>query len=360
MNIVFDNIIFSLQRSGGISTVWKEFLIRCFKHTKQMHITCINYPNNNIYSNLDFNASNQVLYKKLKTPFSRYSPITIKNDSPFIFHSSYYRICNNPHAINITTVHDFTYELFNHGIKRIIHSWQKRNAILHSSYIICISENTKKDLRRFFPNIDPQRIFVVYNGVSTDYHVLTSTEQENVSLPYKSHEYVLFVGSRAKYKNFELTLQAISRSELNLVVVGAHLNEEEKKIIKRYFKNTSRVFCTGHINNAKLNVLYNYALALIYPSIYEGFGIPILEAQKAGCPVIAYNGSSIPEVIGDTPLLMKETTTNEIIRCLSILSDNERRKQIIENGLKNAGRFSWEKMYNEIMNIYKIAWESRK
>ena len=189
-------------------------------------------------------------------------------------------------------------------------------------------------MRRFFPNIDPQRIFVVYNGVSTDYHILTSTEQENVSLPYKSHEYVLFVGSRAKYKNFELTLQAISRSELNLVVVGAHLNEEEKKIIKRYFKNTSRVFCTGHINNAKLNVLYNYALALIYPSIYEGFGIPILEAQKAGCPVI--------------------------IRCLSILSDNERRKQIIENGLKNAGRFSWEKMYNEIMNIYKIAWESRK
>lgn len=357
MEIIFDNIIFALQKSGGISTVWHELLSRCLKYKKDTYITCINYPNNNINNNIDFNSANQILHKKLITPFSRYIPINLKNKSPFIFHSSYYRICNNPLAINITTVHDFTYEFYNHGLKKWVHSSQKKYAILHSDYIICISENTKRDLIKFFPNVNPQKIFVVYNGVSTDYRILSPTEENKINLHFKPYEYVLFVGSRAKYKNFTLTLQAIAQSNLNLVIVGPPLNNEEKEIVRTLFKDSTKVFCTGFINNVDLNILYNYAFALIYPSSYEGFGIPILEAQKAGCPVIAYNGSSIPEVIGETPLLMRETSTNEIHRCLMLLKDLQRREQIIKKGIKNASKFSWDNMYNETMNIYQIAWK---
>lgn len=105
------------------------------------------------------------------------------------------------------------------------------------------------------------------------------SEQPSKNLPFPAESYAIFVGSRAKYKNFELTIKAISQSNLNFVIVGA-LNKHEQKLVHQYFKEAKRVHCTGYIDNKGLNILYNNAFALLYPSIYEGFGIPILEAQK--------------------------------------------------------------------------------
>lgn len=359
MNIIFDNIIFALQKSGGISTVWKELLVRCLKKKQNIKTTCINYSNQNINSDINFNLSDFIINKKLQFSWSRYLPIYLNNNTTFIFHSSYYRICKNPHAINITTIHDFTYEYFNHGLKKWIHSWQKKYAILHSDYIICISENTKKDLLKFIPEIDSRKIFVVYNGVSEDYHRLKLQANINHIIPYEPLKYVLFIGSRAKYKNFELTVKAISQTNLNLVVVGPELNNREKHFIKKNFQEISKVYCVGHINNKTLNILYNNAFALIYPSLYEGFGIPVLEAQRAGCPAIACNNSSIPEIIGDKSLLMKEASIKELHRCLTILLNPNQRERIIKLGLDNSKRFSWDKMYNDILTIYQKAWNSK-
>ena len=91
---------------------------------------------------------------------------------------------------------------------------------------------------------------------------------------------------------------------------------------------------------------------MVYPSSYEGFGIPVIEAQKADCPVIAYNSSSIPEVIGETPLLMNELTEKELLDKLSLLSNDELMKKVRGNGLKNAARFSWDRMYQEYEILY--------
>lgn len=107
--------------------------------------------------------------------------------------------------------------------------------------------------------------------------------------------------------------------------------------------NREKYICVGKIPNVELNKLYNGAYALLYLSSYEGFGIPILEAQKAGCPVIAYNKSSIKEVIGDTMLLLDDLSIMNIAKCLNLLSDTFIRKQVIEKGFINAQRFSWEK-----------------
>lgn len=97
------------------------------------------------------------------------------------------------------------------------------------------------------------------------------------------------------------------------------ISAKEQSLINKYFQKSNKVYCTGYIDNSQLNFLYNNAYALLYPSIYEGFGIPVLEAQKAGCPVIAYNGSSIPEIIGDTTLLIQEASVKEIHNKLEIL-----------------------------------------
>ena len=109
------------------------------------------------------------------------------------------------------------------------------------------------------------------------------------------------------------------------------------------------------VSDYELNNLYNGAYAFVYPSSYEGFGIPILEAQRAGCPVIAYNASSIPEVIGDTPLLMNNLTTDELLGKLSLLKDINKRQDIIQKGYINAMKFSWDKSFEKLMEVYNEA-----
>ena len=108
----------------------------------------------------------------------------------------------------------------------------------------------------------------------------------------------------------------------------------------------------GKITDEKLNSLYNEAFCLFYTSLYEGFGLPILEAQQAGCPVIALNSSSIPEVIGDQRLLIDQVSEDSIGHAINLLNDPEQRELIIEQGLRNVKRFSWDKMAEEYYNLY--------
>lgn len=358
MKIIFDNIIFALQKHGGISVVWNELLKRVIKN--KLDYICINScpEGNSLSLNKEIpNFNKEMTHSKRFLNLRRYFTSNIRKGYKYIFHSSYYRFTKDKNAINITTVHDFTYELYNSGIRKWIHSWQKRRAIKNSDYIICISENTKKDLLRFYPNAKQKNIRVIYNGVSDDYFI-TNEVCDNI-IPFKHGEYVLFVGSRASYKNFNLTVKAISKTKYNLVIIGAALKDKEKKIIHNYLKNEKRYYCTGFIDNKSLNILYNNAFALLYPSEYEGFGIPVLESQKAGCPVIAYNGSSIPEIIGDKTLLINNTSEIEIIKKIKLLENIDFRNKIIKKGIENATRFSWDKMYKEIISFYEYAWNNK-
>lgn len=359
MKLVFDNIIFALQKSGGISVVWYELISRILKSKNDLSF--LNFSNNNIFADNIYINNKHIINNESNSYLSlkRYINPSINHiKEPFIFHSSYYRTCNNNYAINITTVHDFTYEFYEKGIKRLIHSWQKNKAIRNSDYIICISENTKKDLLYFLPDIDEKKIKIIYNGVSNDY--FPKTDIIDLKIPFKKNEYILFVGARTEYKNFKLAVEAIAKTNLNLVIVGPPLNEVEIKFVTDTIKDNNKYYCTGRIDNHDLNDLYNCAYALLYPSVYEGFGIPVIEAQKAGCPVIAYNGSSIPEVIGNTPLLIEKLTTEDIISKIEYLKDNKEKELIIKNGLKNANRFTWDEMYRQVTELYNEAWLNKR
>lgn len=351
MKVILDNIIFCLQKTGGISVVWYE-LIKHLLDDINIDTFFVDYESKNILgSHLPIPIQKKIKLNSLID--NRYWNVVINQKQKFIFHSSYYRICKNPHAINITTVHDFTYEKYVHGLKKWLHSWQKKRAIMNSDFIICISENTKKDVLGYFPNIDPKKIRVVYNGVSEDYYVLPKKEQDI----FFEKKYILFVGGRAGYKNFELAALAVSQTQFDFVIVGAPLNKKEISFLKKIFGTLERIHVMGRISNAVLNRLYNNAFALLYPSLYEGFGIPILEAQKAGCPVIAYASSSIPEIMGDSPLLMHFANKETIYQCLNSLEDKNFRAMVIKQGLENVKRFSWHKMYQEVLSIYREAWK---
>lgn len=349
--ICLDNIIFSLQKSGGISVVWSELLKRLLLNDKfELYFLEFASSENLFRSLLNLSTNNRKVYSTFSLKYRRYLPVTIYRKTPFIFHSSYFRISSNPHAINITTVHDFTYEYFYHGLRKRIHCWQKYYAIKKSKYVICISENTKKDLLKFMPNVDERKIRVIYNGVSDDYYRISSDDFVD-SIPYSAQSYLLFVGERKAYKNFEFIVKCFKNIDYNLVIVGSKLTELEIELLESHIPSGHYCY-VGRVSNQRLNVLYNYAAALLYPSSYEGFGIPVIEAQKAGCPVIAFNSSSITEIIGDTPLLMNHLTSEEFISKINMLSDHSLIKKVIIDGLKNSNRFSWDNMYEQLMLLY--------
>lgn len=345
MKIVLDNICFSLQRMGGISVVWGA-LLKALQRSSLDYI-CLENPNdsnNEVRKSLvDINGEIQSA-KHLK--IERYLDPKVACKEAFIFHSSYYRICKNKHAINITTVHDFTYEKYRKGLARWVHSWQKFRAMRKSDIVVCISENTKRDVLYYCPKIDRNKIRIIYNGVSTDYKVVDTNKYNYLG------EYVVFVGSRQPYKQFELVVKALKNTPYKLAIVGGKLSEKETRFVDENL-GIDKYVQFGYLSNGELNELYNQAVCLAYPSSYEGFGIPVLEAQRAGCPVIAYNASSIPEIIGDTPLLLDELSVSAFLDKLDILKDNERRNTIISLGLENSKRFSWEKMGEEYVSLYK-------
>jgi len=361
MNLFFDNIIFSLQQSGGISVVWYEILNRLLKDP-DINIHLIDTPNQNyLRKNLSIPKSNILKNSLSKYPliFQRYLNPSINGKG--IFHSSYYRTTNSKNIINITTVHDFTYEYYRKGLPQIVHSNQKYRAIKKSQKIICVSENTKRDLLKFYPKTDENKIRVVYNGVDDLYHVLKKKNKEQLGdlVPYSVGEYALYIGDRiSKYKKFNIAVKACKETRTPLVMVGGgNISNLEHLFLKSELGENNYSHLSGIINE-QLNFLYNHALCLLYPSVYEGFGIPVIEAQKAGCPVIAVNISSIPEVIGPVSTLLNKPSADNMGELINQIKKNSGFTiSQIEVGLKNSNRFSWDKCYQETKQIYKELYE---
>lgn len=350
MKIVFDNIVYSLQKAGGISVVWQELTSR-FLNKSNDDIMFIEHDDDkrNIFRQL-INIPSSLIHSvhPMSLALDRYCNPRIKNSIPFIFHSSYFRLCKSKKAINVSTIHDFTYDYFYKG-KRIgafLHLWQRNYAIRKSDAVVCISENTRKDLLKFVPNVDTSKLYVIHNGVSDDYKILPEEEKIN-----EYSEYLLFVGHRVAYKNGKFFINSIKETEYKVVFCGPKLTDEEITYLDKTLGKERYVSFSG-LSNKELNRLYNSCKCLVYPSSYEGFGIPVLEAQAAGCPVIALNASSIPEIIGETPLLMNELSSRELLEKIDLLQNHEQVKTIINSGIENAKKYSWDSIYEQYRNLY--------
>jgi mannosyltransferase len=354
MKVIFDNIIFSLQKSGGISVYWYEILSRIVNQTETNYLFIEEEgKETNIFRNklkIDPKYSIHSNFK-MNSFLNRYRNLDFNIDKKkFIFHSSYYRtlskgIKKKNNVKEVVTVHDFTYERFSTGMKKLVHSWQKKKSINAADVVICISENTKNDLLHFYPQFSKKDIRVIYNGVSEQYTIVPELKKDNHSTPY-----FLYVGSRTDYKNFDFVVKAVSLlNEYILKIVGCSLSKNELMLLESNL--SGRWQFEENVDNVQLNVLYNQAFALLYPSSYEGFGIPIVEAMKAGCPFISLKGSSITEVAGEAGFLMDELNFDEFYKGVELIKYN--RDKIIELGLLQANLFSWDKCFDEIVAIYK-------
>lgn len=356
MKLYLDNVIFSLQQAGGISVVWFELIKRAM-YDPDFEILFLDVPNQNIFRKQLNIPHGLIIDNPLRSytiALRRYlNPNKLKGKG--IFHSSYYRTTKNPEMINVTTVHDFTYEYYRKGLAKGIHSWQKGSAIKNAHKIICVSENTKKDLLKFHPKTPPKKIKVIYNGVDEAYRVLSNYKMSLLAelVPFNPKEYAVFVGDRnSNHKNFKVAAEACKATNTPLVLIGGgKITKNENAFFKQI--DFLKYRHLSGIKNEQLNVIYNYALCLVYPSSYEGFGIPLIEAQKAGCPVISSNNSSISEIARDSALLIEEITTENFANKIDLLKNNSAIvEQLVKDGLQNSGRFSWEKCYQQTKGLY--------
>lgn len=343
--LVLDSIIHTLQKAGGISVYFSELYNRLAALDLKYSIYL--YSNTSKILN-EYSQENIAEIKRGVVPPSIYRYLDVYlPKSCTVFHSSYYRLpvfFQRKKVKVITTVHDFTYEYYMKGLNAKVHFWQKRRAILASDVVVCISENTKKDLLHFIPEARDKDIRVIYNGVSESFAV---TEQNK-----NKKKNIIFIGSRVSYKNFSALVTAMSQlSDYNLVIVGGgSLTSEE--LIGLESSCRGRYKHLNFVDNDKLNQLYNQAHCLVYPSLYEGFGIPAIEAMKAGCPVIAANASSLPEVCGKAAILLDNISGKNISDAVFSLEDSEFYESLVKRGFANSKRFSWDKTFQELSKIY--------
>ncbi len=345
MNLYYDNIVYDLQNIGGISSYWFELTSRFLKDSK-VHLKFYetSLKNRNILrGELDLSQSPISVSKngpKLIERFRRLNDWDFEEQS--VFHSSYFRVPARKNNVKVvSTIHDFTHDLFFKGPRVWLHNFAKSRAIIESDAIITPSENTKRDLLNFYPQLSESLVHVIHNGVSESFKKEDEIVPDGLCL--------LYVGARDDYKNFRFAVQlAGMHKECRLNIVGAKLTPSEKLYLDSQLKGCYTVHT--NINTGKLNTLYNQASCLLYPSSYEGFGIPLLEAMRAGCPFIALNGSSIPEVAGDAGYLLNSLDLDEAKEALKAIVTT--REVFTSKGFQQSLKFSWEKCYEETKKLY--------
>lgn len=356
--IVFDNIVYSLQGSGGVSRFWSKITKPYLNRSPFIERSD---ATDNLYrreQQIKHTLPDHGLFKTL----SRYLDFRIGfGGAPHIFHSSYYRLNRVANAINITTIHDLIYERFGSGPGSILHIAQKRRALAAADCIVCVSEHTRKDLFTYYPQTRDKRVLVIPNGVDMLPQMKSDSGVDaSVQAAVDKGNFFLYVGHRGSCKGFDRVYQALHfcGPSWRCIVVGADLQEQELASIAGNGL-TDRIVHVGRVSDAELAFLYERATFFFFPSLYEGFGIPPLEAMQQGCPVLASNRSSIPEVVGEAGVLFDPDDSASLEQGLAEIFLPSTRKRLIAQGRQRAKSFSWNSasdqynaLYNSLLNDF--------
>ena len=223
-----------------------------------------------------------------------------------------------------------------------------------SKAIICISENTKADITREY-KIKNIPIYVIYQGLN--HFIFRPMDTSLAKQKYQLNRFFLYVGDMRPYKNLDKALEAFNRlglPEHKFVIVGNKDNRFYPKLQAKVMelKLKDKVVFTGYVPAEDLPHLYSAADALVFPSLYEGFGLPPLEAMACGCPVITSSVASLPEVCGESAYYVDPYNIDSIAEGMyKIINNPHLKKHLVERGLERAQRFSWAKTANQVIRI---------
>lgn len=357
--ILFDNQMFTLQRFGGVTRYFADLMYN-LPHDEFTSEVPMRYCENHYvtetygkkYEKITF-PNNYRLRRQLYILVNKHiSYKAIKFDEYDIFHPTYF----NPYFLKtvkkrqkpfVLTVHDMTFERYPQDVliydRTIPH---KRLLINEADHIIAVSENTKRDIVELI-GTDPSKITVVHHG----YRSIAEPAAQLFD------RYVLYVGERKGYKNFLPWLSAIRPlfnldPNLKVVCTGTPFSSAEIKLFKKW--NIADRLVHISANDAQMASLYKHALCFVFPSHYEGFGIPILEAFANGCPVCLSNASCFPEVAGDAALFFNPNDAQSMQDTLKeVLVSSALREELARKGTLRSKEFSLERMVEQTCNVYR-------
>ena len=346
MRVGIDGIIYSLQAGGGISVYFSE-LSRHLEEVQDLDVDFWMFEPTRAAEP----SAPSIRHRKVVAPMrllERYRACRLAGGRPDVFHSSYYRLPEDASVPSVVTVHDFAYERFRHGPAQWVHRAQKWRAIRAARVVICVSEATADDLLAYVGLRGDQILKVIHNGVADLF-------EPNATAPIR-HGQVLFVGGRGGYKNFRLALEALALlPEMRLVCVGGGtLRADEFAGLAPHVRE--RVSHLGFVSDAKLATLYRESLCLLYPSSFEGFGIPVAEAMRSGCPVVGLTAcKAVLEVAGDALCGVDEPHAAALASGVETLLERKKRASFVSRGLERAARYSWQTAHAQTVEAYREA-----
>ncbi len=367
MRVKYDYQIFIAQKYGGISKYFSYLARELNKLNVQAEIVPLIHINEYIRKDkylrgIKLNIKSRIIIRLFKYLNMGIDLFFYRKFNYDIVHKTYYSVISGSssplHSKKIITVYDMTHEIYPEYFKDSKKvSLNKLEACNNADQIICISESTKNDLIRLF-NIEKKKINTVYLGI--DRNIFKNLEKRS-RFTKKFGHYILYVGQRSGYKNFSYIFNTyINNRELNknfniVVFGGEKFSHKEMDTIKAKKLEDNFFFISG--DDILLSKIYNDAHVLVYTSLYEGFGLPVLEAMSCGCPVIAFRGSSIPEVAGDACILLNDMKSKIKLssNILKLRNDSKYRNLVIKKGLTQSKKFTWEKCAKKTLNVYKKA-----
>ncbi|MDD5291455.1 MAG: glycosyltransferase family 1 protein [Patescibacteria group bacterium] len=260
-------------------------------------------------------------------------------------------------TIRATTLSPLFYKLKNRIYRIVI--WL---AVRRARAVIAVSQFTKDDIARQF-KIKPGKVVVTYEGVSGLLNKKLSdfSHDKETFLGYNiGSPFLLYVGNAYPHKNLEGLVKVFSvihgkRPDLSLVLVGRqdYFYKRVEEFSRKYWDKESPVIFPGFVPDENLKILYSQALAYVFPSFYEGFGLPPLEAMACGCPVISSNKSSLPEILGQAAIYFNPEDEGEMIKQIEkIIEDKNLRQELVKKGYEQVKKYSWEKCAKETLGVY--------
>jgi glycosyltransferase involved in cell wall biosynthesis len=277
-------------------------------------------------------------------------------------------ITRAPYVITVHDLLDYMYRArTNNGMRRMMHSYFTRQVMHHAARIFAVSNFTKRDVGRFF-DVKPEKIEVVYNALDETFLRGHSTPAEQAIIRGRyqvDSPFLLYAGRISPHKNVARIIEAFSAlkgelakegayPDLKLIVIGDEVSKNpdiRRAVIRSGVQHDVRFL--GYVSIDVLRIFFDMAKVFVFPSLYEGFGLPPLEAMAHGTPVVASNITALPEVVGNAALMVNPENVFEISRALlRVLTDQALRERMKAAGLEQAQRFSWDASVRRMLQLY--------
>ncbi len=327
-------------------------------------------PQSDLPKNLDYKVFGP---KKFWTQFALPLSLTFGPKPDVFFSPAHYgpRFSRVPYVV---TIHDLSYlhfpELFKKNDLYQLTSWSKYS-IENSAHIIAVSQTTKDDIVKYY-KVSPSKITVIHEGYDRDrFKPQPKNTIDKIKKKYKiMGDYIFFVGTLQPRKNIERLIEAFAKlignwkleiGNCQLVIAGKKGWMYDQILSKaKTLGIESKVVFTSFVPDADLPVLISGAKACVNPSLWEGFGIPVIEAQACGVPVAVSATSSLPEIVSDSGLTFNPQNTDEISSAIfKLLTDEKLRARLIQTGLRNTKRFSWRESAHKTLEVLEKQYAGR-